>query len=122
MRVSKERTVPDHLVLEAARYAGHDEVPDRVLQLAAMTDLENMWHILRIAPGAGLGEAHVADAAGHFAELLPGDLGIGLPRGDVVVGEKSVQVGGIDRLPTDEVHAGVANDIHPERIATCRLA
>src|ERR1051326_6654369 len=72
----REVPVPDQLVRERARHAGHDETPNPMLEHAAVAHLEQVADELAVRFPA-LPVAHVADAAGHLGEALGTHLGVG---------------------------------------------
>ena len=59
---------------------------------------------------APLAERHVADAPARLHELLPADLGIGLPRQPLVF-QKAVDRPPVHRLPPYDVYLRLADDL-----------
>ena len=68
-----------------------------------------------------LAERHVADAPARLHELLPADLGIGLPRQPLVF-QKAVDRPPVHRLPADDVYLRLADDLRLGAIPALWLA
>ena len=91
LRKAEAGPVPDQFVRQAAADAGEEQVEHRVFQHGAVADFEDMADVGLVASGPRLGERHVADAPGRLDQLLAGDLGVGRPLADVMVGEEAAK-------------------------------
>src|SRR6516164_10722065 len=79
-----------------------------MLQHRAVAHLPNVVEVSLIATRPGPREAHVAEPAGDFGQVLARDLGIRLPGHTVILQEPS-QFGIIDDLATQQVDDRLAD-------------
>src|SRR5579871_2108244 len=89
--------------------SGEHEIPGRVFEDGAVTDLQNVLQIRFVAAGTGFREAHITDAPRHFDQMLASDFGIRLPA-DAVIREIAIDNRIIDDLATDQINSRLTDN------------
>src|SRR3989304_3414526 len=102
----------NQLMGEGARDARDDEVPDGVLDDAAVATFDDVVQVVAVGLATlGCAEGHVADAPRDLGKQLSADLGVGDP-GGIVVGQELAYDTLVDRLATDDIDGWLVDHRH----------
>src|SRR5262249_62045744 len=105
----------DQFMRQRAANAGDEEIPNGVLQYAAVAHFDNVVQVGRISAGPRLGKAHVARAPGSFGENLRGNLAVALPA-YAVIGQEAVEFRLIHGLPAQQINGRLTDKLDGRRI------